>query len=103
MPPYDPYTRPQPGPSPAPYRTLRPAPARPAETAISAPIHHAHGPRRTVLLTSRPIYIDTHARALGIDTPAGYRAYPLTPGRIVIARRDALTLPAWHRLIAGED
>lgn len=107
------HTEPAPAPLPAglPYRAQhfaqanrhRPVPVQPAETVISATLQHATGQRAAVLLTSRRIYLDTRAQVIEIDHGSGSQPYALAAGRIVLARRDALTLATWRRTLAGEE
>lgn len=85
---------------------LRPQPIRPHEIIVSATVQHSAGPHPAVLLAhdAGTIYVDTRRRYL--ELPAGAcapaRTVALVPGRITIARRDALNLAAWRKTLAGE-
>lgn len=84
----------------------KPAPVRPHEIIVSATVQHCAGPHQAVLLAhdAGTIYLDTRAGYLERPAAHGKAAErtALVPGRITIARRDAYTLAAWRRTLAGE-
>lgn len=104
-----PVRRPRPAPAQRPPHAIgtRPAPVRPHEIIVSATVQSSSpaGPHPAVLLAhdAGTIYLDTRAGIIEMPASAKPAArYPLAPGRIVIARRDALTLAAWRRTLTGE-
>ena len=97
---------PAPTPAQRPPHALSPAaaPVRPHEVIISATIHSNSpaGTHPAVLLAhdAGTIYLDTRAGRIELPASSGpARTAALAPGRIVIARRDALTLAAWRRTL----
>lgn len=90
-----------------PTHALRPQPIRPHEIIVSATVQHCAGPHPAVLLAhdAGTIYLDTRRGYLELPASAGSpaRTAALVPGRITIARRDALNLAAWRRTLAGEE
>jgi hypothetical protein len=81
---------------------------RPHEIIVSATVqsNSPAGPHPAVLLAhdAGTIYLDTRAGIIELPASAGTaaRSAALAPGRIVIARRDALTLAAWRQTLTGE-
>lgn len=90
-----------------PTHALRPAPIRPHEIIVAATVQHSAGPHPAVLLAhdEGAIYIDTRRGHLELPASDGKpaRTAALAPGRLTIARRDALNLAAWRRTLAGEE
>jgi len=85
----------------------KPAPVRPHEIIVSATVQHSAGPHPAVLLAhdEGAIYLDTRRGYLELPASDGKpaRTAALAPGRLTIARRDALNLAAWRRTLAGEE
>lgn len=90
-----------------PTHALRPTPIRPHEIIVSATVQHNAGPHLAVLLAhdEGTIYVDTRRGYLELPASNGKPATTaaLAPGRLTIARRDALNLAAWRRTLAGEE
>lgn len=85
----------------------KPAPIRPHEIIVSATVQHNAGPHLAVLLAhdEGTIYVDTRRGYLELPASNGKPATTaaLAPGRLTIARRDALNLAAWRKTLAGEE
>lgn len=90
-----------------PPHALRPTEIRPHEIIVSATVQHNAGPHPAVLLAhdDGTIYVDTRRGYLELPASNGKPATTaaLAPGRLTIARRDALNLAAWRRTLAGEE